>query len=85
MNATVAQIIAITPTPTPMPAFAPVLRPVEEDAGDRVCCAGVDAAGAGAVVEDEEEVEVCAASFGTELVCAACTLTDIVDEAPGIV
>ena len=83
MKATVAQIMAVTPTPTPIPAFAPVLKPDEEGAGLRVCFVPVEVAGA--CTTDGDDVEVLAAFFATELVCAACTLTDAVAEEPGIV
>ena len=83
MKATVAQIMAVTPTPTPIPAFAPVLRPDEEGAGLRLCLVPVEVAGACAI--DEEDIEVLAAFFATELVWAACTLMDAVAEEPGIV
>lgn len=88
MNAAVAQIIAATATPTPIPALAPVLKPEEEGAGARVCFA--EAWEEVAAVEDcvgvgEEEVDDCVAEVGTELLCTAWTLMDAVAEEPGMV
>ncbi len=88
MNAAVAQIIAATATPTPIPALAPVLKPEEEGAGLSVCFAEVwedVAAAEGWVGVDEEEVDDCVADVGTELLCAAWSLTDAVAEEPGMV
>ena len=91
MNATVAQIKATTPTPTPMPALAPVLRSDEESVGLSVCFVEdgeePDVVVACVEVEEVEGIEVgdCAADLGTEVACAGCTLTDPVAEEPGIV
>lgn len=88
MNAAVAQIIAATATPTPMPALAPVLKPDEEGAGLSVSFAEAweeVAAAEGCVRVEREEVDNCVADVGTELLCAAWSLTDAVAEAPGIV
>lgn len=88
MNAAVAQTIAATTTPTPIPALAPVLKPEEEGAGLSVCFAEAleDVAAAKVCVGvEEEEVDDCVAEVGTELLCAAWTLIDAVAEEPGIV
>lgn len=87
MNATVAQIIAATATPTPMPALAPVLKPDDDGAGLRVCFAESwgEVAAAEGCVSVEREMDDCVADVGTELLSAAWALTDAVAEEPGIV
>ncbi len=85
MNAAVAQIIAETATPTPMPALAPVLKPEEEGAGLSVCFAKAWEEVAAAEGIEKEEVDDCVAEVGTELLCAAWSLTDALAEEPGMV
>ncbi len=85
MNAAVAQIITETATPTPMPALAPVLKPEEEGAGLSVCFAKAWEEVAAAEGIEKEEVDDCVAEVGTELLCAAWSLTDAVAEEPGMV
>jgi len=88
MKAAVAQIMAATATPTPIPAFAPVLKPDEEGAGLSVCFADVGegvAAAEDCVEVKAEEVDDSVAVVGIEVLCAAWTLRDAVAEEPGIV
>ena len=91
MNAIVAQIIAATPTPTPMPAFAPSLKPDGVEADEiRVCSTVVNVVTDAdfwlpMTDEEKDEVDECIADLGTELLCAACTSANCVVEAPGIV
>ena len=90
MNAIVAQTRAEIPTATPIPAFAPVLKPEDEEAAEtRVDCAVVGAATDAEfwvpmTGEDKDEVNESVVDLGTELLCVACTSTNSVVEA-GIV
>lgn len=87
MNVIVAQIMAATPMPTPTPAFAPALKPDEECKGFGSCfsAGNVDVGDALPDPVEEGEVDGSEADVGTELLWAACTFTEGMAEAPGIV